>query len=56
MTKDEIVVSTIFAGATIRRRKNELMKHHRPGEDDPRIGEGILLSINGIATALRNSG
>ena len=34
----------------------ELMKRHRAGEDDPRIGEGILLSINGIATALRNSG
>ena len=34
----------------------ELMKRHRAGESDPRIGEGILLSINGIATALRNSG
>ncbi|AXJ95119.1 MULTISPECIES: phosphoenolpyruvate carboxylase [unclassified Sphingomonas] len=34
----------------------ELMKRHRAGEDDPRIGEGILLSINAIATALRNSG
>ena len=34
----------------------ELMKRHRSGEDDPRIGEGILLSINAIATALRNSG
>ncbi|WP_097063492.1 phosphoenolpyruvate carboxylase [Sphingomonas guangdongensis] len=34
----------------------ELLKRHRSGEDDPRIGEGILLSINAIATALRNSG
>jgi len=34
----------------------ELMKRHRTGEDDPRIAEGILLSINAIATALRNSG
>ncbi len=34
----------------------ELMRRHRTGEDDPRIAEGILLSINAIATALRNSG
>ncbi|NLS27802.1 Phosphoenolpyruvate carboxylase [Sphingomonas sp. S2M10] len=34
----------------------ELMKRHRAGEADARIGEGILLSINAIATALRNSG
>ncbi len=34
----------------------ELMKRHRAGEPDTRIGEGILLSINAIATALRNSG
>ena len=34
----------------------ELMKRHRAGEEDPRIAEGILLSINAIATALRNSG
>ncbi len=34
----------------------ELIKRRRGGEDDPRIGEGILLSINAIATALRNSG
>lgn len=34
----------------------ELLKRHRAGESDPRIGEGILLSINAIATALRNSG
>ncbi|MBB5984625.1 phosphoenolpyruvate carboxylase [Sphingobium lignivorans] len=34
----------------------ELLKRHRSGEDDPRIREGIELSINAIATALRNSG
>ncbi|PTD22014.1 phosphoenolpyruvate carboxylase [Sphingomonas fennica] len=34
----------------------ELLKRHRAGEDDPRIHEGIQLSINAIATALRNSG
>ncbi len=34
----------------------ELMKRHRAGDTDARIGEGILLSINAIATALRNSG
>ena len=34
----------------------ELLKRHRAGEEDPRIREGILLSINAIATALRNSG
>ncbi len=34
----------------------ELLKRHRGGEDDPRIREGIELSINAIATALRNSG
>ena len=34
----------------------ELMKRHRGGENDPRIKEGIELSINAIATALRNSG
>jgi phosphoenolpyruvate carboxylase len=34
----------------------ELLKRHRAGEQDARIGEGILLSINAIATALRNSG
>ncbi|WP_188054002.1 phosphoenolpyruvate carboxylase [Sphingosinithalassobacter sp. CS137] len=34
----------------------ELLKRHRAGEQDSRIGEGILLSINAIATALRNSG
>jgi phosphoenolpyruvate carboxylase len=34
----------------------ELMKRHRAGEADPRIAEGLQLSINAIATALRNSG
>ena len=34
----------------------ELLKRHRSGEEDPRIREGIQLSINAIATALRNSG
>jgi phosphoenolpyruvate carboxylase len=34
----------------------ELLKRHRAGETDPRIREGIELSINAVATALRNSG
>jgi phosphoenolpyruvate carboxylase len=34
----------------------ELLKRHRAGEGDERIVEGIQLSINAIATALRNSG
>jgi phosphoenolpyruvate carboxylase len=34
----------------------ELLKRHRAGESDPKIREGIQLSINAIATALRNSG
>lgn len=34
----------------------ELIKRHRAGEADERISEGIQLSINAIATALRNSG
>ena len=34
----------------------ELMKRYRVGEADERIGEGIQLTINAIATALRNSG
>jgi phosphoenolpyruvate carboxylase len=34
----------------------ELLKRYRAGEDDARVGEGIQLSINAIATALRNSG
>jgi phosphoenolpyruvate carboxylase len=34
----------------------DLIQRHRAGETDPRIEEGILLSINAVATALRNSG
>jgi phosphoenolpyruvate carboxylase len=34
----------------------ELLKRHRARESDPRVREGIQLSINAIATALRNSG
>ena len=34
----------------------ELLKRHRAGDTDQRIAEGIKLSINAIATALRNSG
>ncbi len=34
----------------------EMLKRHRSGEDDPRIADGIQLTINAIATALRNSG
>ena len=34
----------------------ELLKRYRIGEKDVRIHEGIHLSINAIATALRNSG
>ncbi len=33
-----------------------LLRRHRGGDGDPRIEEGILLTINAIATALRNSG
>ena len=34
----------------------ELLKRHRAGETDARVQEGIQLSINAVATALRNSG
>jgi phosphoenolpyruvate carboxylase len=34
----------------------ELIKRHRAGESDPRVQEGIQLSINAVAQALRNSG
>jgi phosphoenolpyruvate carboxylase len=34
----------------------ELLKRHRAGETDDRVREGIQLSINAVATALRNSG
>jgi len=47
-------------GAAVHRALNllqvELLKRHRSGEADPRVREGIQLSINAIATALRNSG
>ncbi|MGE3513082.1 MAG: phosphoenolpyruvate carboxylase, partial [Vicinamibacterales bacterium] len=34
----------------------ELLKRHRAGDTDPRVTEGIQLSISAVATALRNSG
>jgi phosphoenolpyruvate carboxylase len=34
----------------------ELLRRHRGGDADERVVEGIRLTINGIATALRNSG
>ena len=34
----------------------ELLKRHRSGATDDRVREGIQLSINAVATALRNSG
>jgi phosphoenolpyruvate carboxylase len=34
----------------------ELLRRHRAGENDVRVREGIQLSINAVATALRNSG
>nr|WP_310523020.1 phosphoenolpyruvate carboxylase [Polymorphobacter sp.] len=34
----------------------DLIRRRRGGEDDPRIAEGIHLTINGIAAGLRNSG
>ncbi len=34
----------------------QLLKRHRAGETDARVREGIQLSINAVATALRNSG
>jgi phosphoenolpyruvate carboxylase len=34
----------------------ELIKRHRTGDEDPRIAEGLQLSINAITTALWNSG
>ncbi len=40
----------------LNRLQIELLKRHRAGEADARIAEGIQLSINAIATALRNSG
>jgi len=34
----------------------ELLKRHRAGETDERVARGIHLTINGIASGLRNSG
>ena len=34
----------------------ELIRRRRAGDDDPRVREGILLAVNGIAAGLRNSG
>ena len=34
----------------------ELLRRFREGEDSPRIRRGIQLTMNGLATALRNSG
>jgi len=34
----------------------DLIRRHRAGEADLRVREGILLTMNGIATGLRNSG
>jgi phosphoenolpyruvate carboxylase len=34
----------------------ELLRRHRAGDTDARVREAIQLSINAVATALRNSG
>jgi phosphoenolpyruvate carboxylase len=34
----------------------ELLKRHRAGDTEERVGRGIHLTINGIASGLRNSG
>ena len=34
----------------------ELIRRYRGGDSDPRVRDGILLTINGIAAGLRNSG
>lgn len=34
----------------------ELIRRRRAGDDDPRVRAGILLTINGVAAGLRNSG
>ncbi|RZJ18366.1 MAG: phosphoenolpyruvate carboxylase [Brevundimonas sp.] len=34
----------------------ELIRRRRAGDDDPRVRDGILLAINGVAAGLRNSG
>ena len=34
----------------------EMLRRYRNGDDDERVKRGILLTMNGLATALRNSG
>lgn len=34
----------------------ELLERYRAGDDNPQLRRGILLTMNGLATALRNSG
>ncbi|NNG39666.1 phosphoenolpyruvate carboxylase [Flexivirga sp. ID2601S] len=34
----------------------ELLRRYRSGDEDPQVQRGILLTMNGLATALRNSG
>jgi phosphoenolpyruvate carboxylase len=34
----------------------ELLKRYRAGENNPKVRDGLQLSINAVATALRNSG
>jgi len=34
----------------------ELLRRHRSGDDDELVQRGILLTMSGLATALRNSG
>ena len=34
----------------------ELIRRRRGGDTDPRVAEGILLALNGVAAGLRNSG
>ncbi len=34
----------------------EMLRRYRAGDEDERVKRGILLTMNGLATALRNSG
>ena len=34
----------------------ELLRRYRSGDQDERVQRGILLTMSGLATALRNSG
>ncbi|GAH53170.1 unnamed protein product, partial [marine sediment metagenome] len=34
----------------------ELLRRFRSGDDSPQVRRGIQLTMNGLATALRNSG